>query len=101
MFGFDHSLEAYVPKAKRVHGYYAMPLLAGGKLVGRVDPARDGKTLIARHLSLDSARAVAPMARALVEAAQWVACDNVRLERIDPPELAPRLRSALAAEGGL
>jgi uncharacterized protein len=101
MFGFDHSLEAYVPKAKRVHGYYAMPLLAGGKLVGRVDPARDGKTLIARHLSLDSAPAVAPMARALAEAAQWVACDNIRLERIDPPELAPRLRSALAAEDAL
>src|SRR5262249_9682574 len=55
IFGFDHSLEAYVPKAKRVHGYYTMPLLAGGKLVGRVDPAREGKTLIARHLTLDSA----------------------------------------------
>ena len=30
MFGFDHSLEAYVPRAKRVHGYYAMPLLVNG-----------------------------------------------------------------------
>jgi uncharacterized protein YcaQ len=95
MFGFDHSLEAYVPKPKRVHGYYTMPLLAGGKLLGRVDPAREGNTLIARQLSLDTAKATAPMARALLEAATWVGCDNIALERVDPPELAPRLHAAL------
>jgi len=100
MFGFDHSLEAYVPQPKRVHGYYSMPLLAGGKLVGRVDPARAGKTLIARQLTLDTPRAAEPMARALIEAAKWVACDNIKLERVNPPELAPRLHSALAAAEG-
>jgi hypothetical protein len=96
MFGFGHSLEAYVPRAKRVHGYYAMPLLAGGRLVGRVDPVRQGQTLVARQLSLTSAAAVAPMARALREAAGWVGCSAVVAERVDPPHLAPRLRSALA-----
>src|SRR6266446_5868215 len=60
MFGFDHSLEAYVPKAKRVHGYFAMPLLAGGRLVGRVDPGRNGQTLVARYVSLDGAAAITP-----------------------------------------
>jgi uncharacterized protein YcaQ len=99
VFGFDHSLEAYVPKAKRIHGYYAMPLLAGGRLVGRVDPARDGQTLIARQLTLDNPRATAPMARALVEAAKWVGCTTVKLERVNPPDLEPRLRSALTAAG--
>src|SRR5215472_1200739 len=99
MFGFDHSLEAYVPKAKRVHGYYTMPLLAGGKLVGRVDPAREGKTLIARHLTLDSARAAEAMARALISAARWVGCTNVKVERVNPPDAEPRLRAALAAAG--
>ncbi|MET9862821.1 crosslink repair DNA glycosylase YcaQ family protein [Streptomyces smyrnaeus] len=95
LFGFIHRLEAYVPKPKRVHGYFAMPLLAGGKLVGRVDPAREGTTLVARQLSLDSTKAVEPMARALGEAASWVGCDAVRVERCDPEELRPRLRTAL------
>ena len=96
MFGFEHSLEAYVPKHKRVHGYFTMPLLAGGRLAGRVDPARDGKTLVARKVSLERAAAAEPMAQALREAASWVGCDDVRLEQIAPAEHAPRLAAALA-----
>jgi uncharacterized protein len=96
MFGFDHSLEAYVPKAKRVHGYFAMPLLAGGRLVGRVDPVRQGQTLVARQLSLTSAAAAPAMARALREAADWVGCSAVAVERADPPHLAGRLMAALS-----
>ena len=96
MFGFVHSLEAYVPKHKRVHGYFTMPLLAGGRLAGRVDPARDGQTLVARQVSLERAAAAEPMAQALREAASWVGCDDVRLERIEPAEHASRLAAALA-----
>jgi uncharacterized protein len=99
MFGFQHSLEAYVPKHKRVHGYFSMPLLAGGRLAGRVDPTREGKTLVARKVSLERASAAEPMARALREAAAWVGCDDVRLEHVEPAEHAPRLTSALAAAG--
>ena len=96
MFGFEHSLEAYVPRDKRVHGYYAMPLLARGRLLGRVDPVRRGQTLVARQLSLDSAAAVGPMARALREAAEWVGCSAVEIGQANRPDLAARLRSALA-----
>ncbi|GAA4509500.1 crosslink repair DNA glycosylase YcaQ family protein [Actinoallomurus oryzae] len=104
MFAFDHRLEAYVPKAKRVHGYFTMPVLAGGHLIGRVDPAREGTTLIARKASVEPAaantpgkaeRAVAHLAQALREAAEWVGCDAVRVERIDPPALAAPLTAAL------
>jgi uncharacterized protein len=97
MFGFEHSLEAYVPRAKRVHGYFTMPLLARGQLLGRVDPARSGTTLVARQLSLDTPRAAEPMARALIEAASWVGCDSVKLGQVQPPELEPRLQAALSA----
>jgi uncharacterized protein len=96
MFGFEHSLEAYVPKHKRIHGYYTMPLLAGGRLAGRVDPAREGTVLVARQVSLERAAAAEPMARALREAARWVGCDDVRLDRVEPAEHARRLAGALA-----
>jgi uncharacterized protein YcaQ len=99
MFGFEHSLEAYLPKHKRVHGYFTMPLLAGGHLAGRVDPAREGTTLIARKLSLERASAAEPMAQALREAARWVGCDDVRLEQVEPPQHASRLAAALAQAG--
>jgi uncharacterized protein YcaQ len=95
IFDFHHRLEAYVPAPKRVHGYFAMPLLAGGRLRGRVDPGRDGTTLIAKRVSCEPA-AVEPLAQALREAAQWVGCDNVALEAVDPPQVGRRLRALLA-----
>ncbi|MFG3038425.1 winged helix-turn-helix domain-containing protein [Streptomyces sp. NPDC048330] len=96
IFGFTHRLEAYVPKQKRVHGYFAMPVLAGGRLVGRVDPAREGRTLVARQVTLDGPKAVPAVARALREAAEWVGCDAVRVERVENPGLAAPLVAALA-----
>jgi hypothetical protein len=97
MFGFEHSLEAYVPRAKRVHGYFTMPLLARGRLVGRVDPARSGRTLVARKLSLETPSATEAMARALRDAAAWVGCDNIDVGHVQPTELEPRLRKAIAS----
>ncbi|MEV6834101.1 crosslink repair DNA glycosylase YcaQ family protein [Streptomyces sp. NPDC051133] len=94
LFGFTHRLEAYVPRPKRVYGYFAMPVLAGGRLVGRVDPAREGRTLVAKQVTLDGPKAVPAVAQALVEAAGWVNCTDVRVERVD----APDLREALTRE---
>ncbi|CAL9454454.1 hypothetical protein SUDANB60_02500 [Streptomyces sp. enrichment culture] len=96
IFGFTHRLEAYVPKPKRVHGYFAMPVLAGGRLVGRVDPAREGRTLVAKQVTLDGRKAVPQVAQALVEAAGWVDCTDVRVERVDAPELREPLIAELA-----
>ncbi|MER5416012.1 winged helix-turn-helix domain-containing protein [Streptomyces virginiae] len=97
IFGFTHRLEAYVPKPKRIHGYFAMPLLAGGRLQGRVDPAREGRTLVARQLSLTSPKAAGAMALALREAAEWVGCEDVRVERASSPAEAAAVTAELAA----
>ncbi|MDO0914468.1 crosslink repair DNA glycosylase YcaQ family protein [Streptomyces sp. DT2A-34] len=95
IFGFTHRLEAYVPKQKRVYGYFAMPVLAGGRLVGRVDPAREGSTLVAKQVTLDGPKAVPAVAQALAEAASWVNCTDVRVERVDSPHLREPLASEL------
>ncbi|MFF4191217.1 winged helix-turn-helix domain-containing protein [Nonomuraea sp. NPDC001831] len=95
VFGFKYQLELYVPKEKRVHGYFTMPVLAGGRLIGRVDPAREGTTLVARQVHLEPGLSPAKWADALRDAlwsaADWVGCDAVRVERTDPPELAQLL----------
>jgi hypothetical protein len=96
LFGFSHALEAYKPAAQREHGYFAMPLLTGGRLRGRVDPKRDGTTLIAATVSLDTAAAVAPMAQALHEAVGWVGATVVRLGTVTPAALTRPLSEALA-----
>ncbi|MER5775961.1 crosslink repair DNA glycosylase YcaQ family protein [Streptomyces sp. NPDC002039] len=97
IFGFTHRLEAYVPKPKRIHGYFAMPLLTGGQLRGRVDPAREGSTLVARQLSLTDLGSARPMAEALREAASWVGCDTVRVERAGTAAEAAAVTAELAA----
>jgi uncharacterized protein YcaQ len=95
IFGFTHRLEAYTPAPKRVHGYFAMPLLAGGRLVGRVDPGRDGTTLVAKTLTVEP-KAIGAMAGALREAASWVGCDRVALGVVRPESARPALEAALA-----
>jgi uncharacterized protein YcaQ len=43
LFGFDFRLEIYVPPSKRRYGFFVMPVLAGERLIGRIDPRLDGK----------------------------------------------------------
>jgi hypothetical protein len=95
LFGVDLKLEAYTPKADRVHGYFTMLLLHDGRIVGRVDPAREKGVLVARHAHIDDRDAIEPMATALSEAATWVNCEQIRVDRTSPPSLAASLRRAL------
>ncbi|MBI3521494.1 MAG: YcaQ family DNA glycosylase [Chloroflexi bacterium] len=97
-FDFAFRLEAYTPAHLREHGYFVMPLLAGGRLVGRVDPGRAGTTLIAKRVSFETG-AVEEMAGALVETASWVGCDAVRVEKVVPAKHAGSLRAAIKRVG--
>lgn len=40
-FGYEHRFEAYVPKEKRVLGYFALPVLAGEEIVAALDLKAD------------------------------------------------------------
>ena len=52
LFGVRHRLEAYTPAAKRQHGYFAMPVLGGNRIVGLVDPARRDGALVAKQVTV-------------------------------------------------
>jgi len=52
LFGFDYTLECYLPEKKRQYGYFVFPILWGDRFVGRLDPKADRKTktLIVKNL---------------------------------------------------
>jgi uncharacterized protein YcaQ len=51
LFGYDHLFEAYLPKHKRVIGYFALPVLVGDEIVAALDlkTDREGRTLLLQN----------------------------------------------------
>jgi uncharacterized protein len=43
-FGYEHRFEAYVPKEKRVFGYFALPVLVGDDIVAALDLKTDRRS---------------------------------------------------------
>ena len=41
LWNYAYTWEVYTPPAKRVRGYYALPVLTGVELVGHIDPKAD------------------------------------------------------------
>ncbi len=102
-FGFDYRLECYTPAPKRVYGYFTLPILHRGRLVGRLDPKahRAGGRMEIRSLYLeddvepgdDLADALAASLRAF---AAWHETPEVLVRRTVPARFARPLRRALS-----
>lgn len=99
LFDLRHRLEAYTPKERRVYGYFAMPVLAGTRIVGLVDPGRRGDALVAKQVTLLRSGTAAQVAAALIAAASWVGSTSVLLERIEPDAARRELVTELQASG--
>jgi hypothetical protein len=87
IFGFDFSFEIYVPEAKRKYGYYVLPVLLGGRLVGRVDLKADRarRALVAvgafTEPTADAKAVAAPLEAELHRLARWLDLETVELPR--------------------
>src|SRR5215216_1989246 len=82
IFEFDYQLEMYKPAAQRRWGYFALPILYGDRLVGKLDAIADRKASRLRvhaiHEDVRFTRAVSKAVQAEIEAlAAWLGLDAV------------------------
>src|SRR5215212_8486410 len=102
LFGFEYKIEVYTPAARRRYGYYSLPILHRGALVGRLDAKAHRKQGLfevkALHLEPGvpvSQDLTAGIAGALRDCAGWHATPEIAVRRSHPSELTESLRLAL------
>ena len=80
LFEFDYQLEMYKPAAKRRWGYFALPILYGDRLAGKLDATADRKAGVlqvnAIHQDVTFDRAMtAAVDQEIVDLAHWLGLD--------------------------
>ena len=85
LFDFEYTLEMYKPAAQRRWGYFALPVLHGDQLVGKVDATADRKRSVldvhAVHDDVRFTRAITKAVQAELEAlASWLGLEAVALQ---------------------
>ncbi|EBK3987439.1 winged helix-turn-helix domain-containing protein [Salmonella enterica] len=98
LFGFSYRLECYTPAAKRQYGYFVLPLLYQGRLVGRMDAKMHRKTGVLEVISLyleDDIRPGVSLQKGIWQAisafAAWQRASRVMLGQC-PPGLFSAMR---------
>jgi len=102
MFGFDYRIECYTPADQRSYGYFVLPLLHCGQLVGRLDAKvhRSEGLFELKAFFLEPGvdandELLSALAGALWRCARWHGATRLRLVRTSPSAFAPRMRRAL------
>ncbi|HET9659539.1 MAG TPA: crosslink repair DNA glycosylase YcaQ family protein [Thermomicrobiales bacterium] len=102
LFGFDYRIECYTPAEKRIYGYFTLPILHRGELVGRLDPKahRAAGYFEVKSLHLEpgfepSDCFVSELAETLTGFAAWHGTPEVRITATNPADLRDRLIRSL------
>jgi uncharacterized protein YcaQ len=102
LWDFDYTIECYVPGPKRRYGYFSLPILQRGALIGRLDPKAERKAGIFRvkalylepQVTINEAL-VTDLARTLRACAHWHRTPEVAIERTEPAQLLAPLSAAV------
>ena len=107
LFGFDYKIEVYTPAARRRYGYYSLPIVHHGALVGRLDAKAHRKQGLfeVRALHLEPGVSVTEdlvfgLGGALRGCAGWHGTPEVVVLRSVPPSLVEPLHVAIEADAG-
>jgi len=102
LFGFDYLIECYTPAEKRIYGYFTLPILHRGELVGRLDPKAHRSVGYFEVKSLHLEPGFEPtdcfvhdLAETLTGFAAWHGTPEVRITCTNPPELRVAIQHAL------
>ena len=102
LFDFDYVLECYLPSPKRKYGYFVLPILYGGRFVGRFDPKADRKksTFIILNLHFEhgfkiSDRFIKLFADRLAKLARFNECDQIKVQKTSPAKAKSAIEKAL------
>lgn len=102
LFGFDYRLECYTPEPRRIHGYFVLPILCHGELIGRLDAKAhraDGifevKALHTQPGAKWTAEQVGAVAQTIADCAAWHGTPAVRITRTQPAGLKAALARAI------
>ncbi len=102
MFDFEYTIECYTPAAKRRYGYFVLPILHRGRLVGRLDAKAHRGDGVFEVKALFLEPGVAPetglvqaLAKVIADTARWHGAPDIRLGRTQPAALMKPLRAAL------
>ena len=105
LFDFEYKIEVYTPAARRRYGYYSLPILHDGVLVGRLDAKAHRKQgtfeIKAIHLEPNTPvndDLISGLSDALRDCASWHGTPEVLVRLSDPSELTATLRLALDEE---
>jgi uncharacterized protein YcaQ len=105
LFGFDYRLECYTPAEKRRYGYFTLPILRRGQLVGRIDAKahRAAGVFELKSVALEpsvriSERLLGDVAAAVTRCARWHGCPSVELGQVLPEGGVTALGAMLAAQ---
>jgi uncharacterized protein YcaQ len=106
LFGFDYKIECYTPAPKRTYGYFTLPILHRGRLVGRVDPKAHRKDGIFEvksvHLEPEvevTEALVSEVAATVRDCAEWHRTPEVVVQESYPAKFGPAMSRVLARGG--